>query len=158
MKYVLAALMALVILAASVSAVDMVITPNIVGMAETDIQEVQVCVYRADKSPYVGLDLVLGSVCQDTNGDEACGPTDLDTDGKFTAVVKSSPTDANGCGIVELETKGVTGGDFVYQVNGYFAEVFVNMEGGLAYVPEFGILASAAVLGLAGLFIYKKRG
>ncbi len=141
-----------------VVAVDMVITPELVHMDYTDSKDIEVCVYRADGSPYVGLDLYITSECQDLNGNEACDAGEVgNAVGIFDASVKTSPTDIDGCGEVTLTTTSAPGGTFAYSVNSQDGATVVDEEGGLAYIPEMGVIGAMLVLGGAGLFIARKR-
>lgn len=141
-----------------VSAVDMKITPQLVHLDHTDSKDVTVCVSKADTSPYAGLDLFITSECQDLNGDEACSPAENgNAAGFFSATVKTSPTDASGCGEVTLSTTNAAGGSFSYSVLSENAGVEVDSESGLAFVPEFTTVGAALALGGAGFFMYRRR-
>ena len=158
MKKILILTMMVLMLVGVVSAVDMTITPQLVHLDHTDSKDVTVCVTYADGSPYVGLDLSITSQCQDLDGDEACSPSeDGNAVGIFNAAVNTTPTDANGCGLVTLTTTNAAGGTFAYSVLSENAGVVVDSEGGLAYVPEFTVLATLVMLGAVGLFVAKKR-
>ena len=142
-----------------VTAVDMTITPQLVHLEYTDSKDVTVCVARADGSPYVGLDLMVTSQCQDLDGDEVYSlAEDGNAVGIFDASVKTSPTGADGCGEVTLTTANAMGGTFAYSINSKTsAGVVVDEEGGLAYIPEFTVLGAGAALAIAGFYIAKKR-
>ncbi|KHO46597.1 MAG: hypothetical protein QS98_C0002G0045 [archaeon GW2011_AR3] len=158
MKAIATILMVALMLVGAVSAVDMTITPQLVHLDHTDSKDVVVCVTKADNSPYTNLDLYITSECQDLDNDEVCSVAENgNAAGIFSATVKTSPTDAAGCGEVTLATNAAPGGTFAYSVLSKNGAVDVDSEGALAYVPEFGVIAAMTVLGGAGYFIYKRR-
>jgi len=158
MKKILGIAALFVLLASFVSAVNMVITPQVVHLDTTDSKDVEVCVTKSNASPYAGLDLSITSICQDLNADEVCSPSENgNAVGIFDAVVKTSPTDASGCGKVTLSTTNAPGGTFAYSVLSQNAGVVVDEETGLAYVPEFTTIGATLALVGAGLYIYKKK-
>ena len=72
---------------------------------------------------------------------------------------RSYVTDEFGCGVITVETYNAPGGTFAYSVNSINVEtkVVVDSEGGLAYVPEMGIVGAIAALAGAGFMVAKKR-
>ncbi len=147
------------LLASAAMAVDMVITPQLIHLDYTDSKDVTVCVYKADGSPYANLALSITAQCQDLNGDEVCSPAeDGNAAAIFNAAVKTSPTDANGCGEVTLTTNNAQGGTFAYHVNSMTgAGAYVDEEAGLAYIPEFTTVGAALVLLGAGAMVLRKK-
>ena len=157
MKKIGVLLAVLVLMASSVLATNLVITPDLVTMDTTDVEVVDVCLTKSGGSPYVGADLVVEIYCMDLNGNEVCDPLDTSFPPDFSAVVTSTPTDAAGCGDVTLTTSSATPGTYAYKVNGEDAGVVVASEHGLVLVPEFTTIGAGLVLAGAGYYIYRKR-
>ena len=146
----------LVLMVGSAVATDLTLNPEFTTMGITDAKTVDACITMSSGGPYVGVDLVVDTYCQDLNGNEVCDGADNILPAEFSAVVGDTPTDASGCGTIELETDGASG-MYVYKVNGEDGGIEVAAESGLVLVPEFGVVAALTALGGAGLYIARKR-
>ena len=158
MGVVLALLLALfMIMASSVLATNLVITPDLVTMGTTDVEVVDVCLTKSGGAPYVGADLVVEIYCKDLNGNEVCDAGDISFPADFSAAPTATPTDATGCGEVTLTTSSASPGTYAYKVNGEDGGVKVASEHGLVLVPEFTTIGAGLVLAGAGYYMYRKR-
>ncbi|MBN1502917.1 LPXTG cell wall anchor domain-containing protein [Candidatus Woesearchaeota archaeon] len=157
MKKVLAMLAVLVISVLSVVATTTTLVPDEAVMDYQDTETATFCIYEGGEPQDV--DVVIGDVCRDYNGDLGCNPgDDYDPDG-FTVTPDEPTTGADGCVGLTLETDLDEGdaGTFYYTVNGQVGGTTVGSETGKVIIPEFtAISAGLALLG-AGLWISKKR-
>jgi len=157
MKKILSILALFVLMASSVLATDLEITPDLVTMAPTDVEIVDVCLMASGGAPLPGKTLEVETYCKDLNSNEVCDGGDTSFPGEFSAVVSATPTNASGCGQVTLATDGATGGTYAYKVNGKDGSVVIATEHGLVLIPEFTTLGAGLALAGAGLYMYRKR-
>ncbi|MBD3203003.1 hypothetical protein GF327_01805 [Candidatus Woesearchaeota archaeon] len=140
---------------------DSDIFPGVVAMEPNDSVDVEYCVVYIDENdaetPAVGLDVATDKICKDQNSIPGCQAADTSSPAEFSVTVVDSVTGADGCATLTLSTTNAYGGTFYYEVNGEVEGEAITEETGTAYIPEFGVLASLAVLGLAGLFVARKR-
>ena len=146
-----------VLMASSVLASDMDLTPQVAFMDTTDVQIVDACITDAFGNPFVGVDLSIETWCQDFDSNQVCNGADTFFPGTFTPVVTSTPTDGTGCGKVTLSTVSASPGQYVYKVNGQVASVEVASESGLVLIPEFTTIGAGLALAGAGYYMYRKR-
>lgn len=159
MKKLFGILALFVLMASSVLATDLDITPDLVTMSATDVVVVDACLKQSGGAPQVGADLVVETYCKDLNSNEVCdyGP-DTAFPAGFSAVVTSTPTDVTGCGKVTLTTSGASDGTYAYKVNGKDGGVVVASEHGVVVlIPEFTTIGAGLVLAGAGAYMYRKR-
>ena len=157
MKSIIAILAVFLLTASSVLATDLDITPDLVSMATTDVEVVDVCIKKSGGDPLVGADIVVETYCRDLNSNEVCDGADVALPAGFSAVVTSTPTDGSGCGEVTLTTTAATPGVYAYKVNGEDGGVLVASEHGLVLIPEFTTIGAGLILAGAGFYMYRKR-
>ena len=157
MKNVLMALIVMLALVGAVSATETSLSEDDVTMNYVDSHVVEFCLFDGGVPQDVAV--AVDPICKDENAMIGCNPGDVYNPTGFTAVPVESTTGPDGCVDVVLTTSLAPGeeGTFYYTVNGQVGGSTVGSETGQVYVPEFGVLGAAAVLGLVGLFIYKKR-
>ncbi len=156
MKKLFGILALFVLMASSVLASDLDLDPQVTTMDTTDVRTVDACITDAFDDPFVGVDLVIDTYCQDLDNNQVCNGAEGPS-AEFTPTVTSSPTDGTGCGEVTLTTAGASPGTYVYKVNGEVANVEVASESGLVLIPEFTTLGAGLALAGAGLYMYRKR-
>ena len=158
MKKILGILALFVLVASQVWATDLDITPGVVNMQSTDTAFVDVCLKYSNGSAWSGATLAINTWCKDLNDNTVCDAGDEATPATFTPTVEVTPTGADGCGKVRLETNNAEGGTYAYLVNGLTAGgAFIAAEHGLVFVPEFGVVAAGLALAGAGVYIARKR-
>ena len=157
MKKLLGFIALFVLMASSALATNLVLNPDLVSMATTDVRVVDACITKSGGDPLVGADLVVETYCQDLNSNEVCDAGDISFPAGFSAVISATPTNASGCGKVTLTTSAATPGTYAYKVNGQTGGITVASEHGLVLVPEFTTIGAALVLAGAGAYMYKKR-
>ena len=131
---------------------DSQLGPNQTTYADYCVQDVE----PSDQLVVVTVD----PVCQDVDGISGCNGVDDHNPSSFSAVSMGDiqAVNGSGCTMIELTTTADAQGLYYYTVNGNVAEAEVASEtGSVETVPEFGVLAAIGVLGLAGLFVYKRR-
>jgi hypothetical protein len=142
-------------------AIDSQIIPGVVNMEVTDTQVVDYCIEYVNEEggrrPAEGISVAVQQVCLDQNDIFGCQGTDTFWPAEFSVTVLDSVTDADGCSRLQLDTVDAYGGLFFYTVNGEIGGGEVTRETGAVYIPEFGIIGALAVLGLAGVFIARRR-
>ena len=157
MKKIFSFLALFVLMASSVLATDLELTPQVASMAPTDVEVVDACIIDGFGNPFVGVALVIDTYCQDVDTNQACNAGDIIAPAEFTPTVTASPTDATGCGEVTLTTVSAPAGQYVYKVNGIVASAEVASESGLVLIPEFTTIGAGLVLAGAGAYMYRKR-
>lgn len=159
MKNFLTILALLVLMASSVLATNLVIDPDLVSMATTDVKVVSACISQSGGSPLVGADIVVETYCKDLNSNEVCDGADITFPAGFSAIVipSSTPTNSSGCGEIKLTTSSASTGAYVYKVNGEDSGIVVASEHGLVLIPEFTTIGATLTLAGAGFYIYRKR-
>ena len=158
MKKLIAMIMFVLMSIGMVSAVGDTLDPLDITMAQNETRYVEYCVNGI--VPANGtVTIIVDPVCEDQDGISGCSASDDATQTEFTATPVSNITTVNGAGCtdIELKTSATANGLFYYTVNGQKGEAQVTSETGSVFVPEFGILATLAVLGLAGVYISRKR-
>lgn len=154
MLFVMMALMAIGVASASNS----YISDEDLTMAYYDTVVVDYCITGTGES---AIDVVVTATCRDANNVYGCQPADDSAAGLFTVVANPTVIADGGCSELTLTTTiadPADGGMFYYTVNGQVGGANIGTEEtGRVFVPEFGILAAVGVLGLAGLFVYKRR-
>ncbi|MFW6242860.1 MAG: hypothetical protein ACOC2W_01750 [bacterium] len=164
----------MVMLIANVSAISYDYPRGIfMEMEPTDIVYYPICVYEdeARTIPIPNVVPYITGKCIDGDGGGACGgDSDVELDTNEFNAYDPSTTNGDGCAYFTLETNNAQR-DQHYAFEVYFYTPEGGYDGpqyGAAYVPaeeeppvddvpEFSVIASLAVIGLAGLFIYKKR-
>jgi len=134
------------------------LTPTDLDMGPTDVVVVEYCVYGISPAD-AEVGIVVDPVCRDVNGVSGCQAADTANPAEFTAVpAANSITVSGGTGCVDITlTTADADGVFYYTVNGQQEGTVTSETGSAAIIPEFGVLASAAVLGIAGFYIARKR-
>lgn len=132
--------------------------PKSLTMAKTDVRVATYCVDSVEPADAV-LDIVIDPICRDTNAMSGCQPVDTFDPTDFS-VTPASPTlqlvGGAGCIDLVLETDNAEG-LYYYTVNGDLSSANITSETGKVFVPEFGIVASVGLLGLAGVYIARRR-
>jgi hypothetical protein len=158
MKKLFGILALFVLMASSVLATDLDLTPQVASMTPTDVEVVDACITDGFGAPFVGVTLVIDTYCQDVDTNQACNAGDIFAPAQFTPTITASPTDAAGCGEVTLTTVSAPAGQYVYKVNGVVASAEVASESGIVVlVPEFTTIGAGLVLAGAGAYMYRKR-
>ena len=157
MKKLFGFLALFVLMTGSVLATNLVLNPDLVTMATTDVKVVDACLSQSGGAPLVGADLVVETYCQDLDSNEVCNAGDVSLPAGFSAIVTATPTNASGCGQVTLTTSSATPGTYAYKVNGMTGSTIVASEHGLALVPEFTTIGAGLVLAGAGAYMYRRR-
>ena len=161
MKKLFGILALFVLMASSVLATNLVLTPEVTTMDTTDSQDITACVTEGGDP--LDVDLVVETYCLDVDNDGGCftaadlDPTELGS--TFTAVATDTPTGADGCGTIHLATSGAATGKYRYKVNGQnigTSNVRAS-ETGLVLIPEFTTIGAGLVLAGAGAYMYRKR-
>lgn len=157
MKKILVALIMMLALVGAATATTTSLSEDAVSMDYTDTHVVEFCLFEGGVPQDVSV--VIDPICKDVNDMIGCNPGDEFDPAGFTATPVEATTGADGCVDVVLATNLAQGqeGKFYYTVNGQVGESTIGSETGQVFVPEFGVLGAAAVLGLVGLYIYKKR-
>ncbi|MBU0757154.1 MAG: hypothetical protein KKF44_03760 [Nanoarchaeota archaeon] len=161
-KQIMIVLMAISLVASVLGAGDD-LSPKEITMDYTDVQYVDYCIN--DMLPAAGVvPIEVLAVCKDTNGVSGCQAADIaDPTGFDVAVLGDITTVAGaGCTAVMLTTDLAPeeAGLFYYTIGDGIEETdmgAVVRETGSVFIPEFGILASLAILGVAGAFVLKRR-
>ncbi len=159
MKKLFGFLALFILMASSALATNLVLDPDLVTMATSDVKVVDACIQASGGGPLVGADLTVEKYCKDEDSDGGCDGGIVDTMfpvSDFTAVVTSTPTDAAGCGKITLTTITAAPGQYAYHVNGAKGSIEVK-EIGLVLVPEFTTIGAGLVLAGAGYYMYRKR-
>ena len=140
-------------------ATDSFFVPGPVPMAENDNQTIKYCVEFTTENmtfPAMGMNVAIQATCKDNNDLFGCQPEDLPVAPEFSITLLQNVTGEDGCVDVELITTEAFG-VYYFSLNGLVEEMSVTEETSSAYVPEFGILGAITALGVAGLFIAKRR-
>lgn len=146
-----------VVMASSVLATNLVLTPDLVNMAQTDSKIIEACLFASGSDPLVGADLVVDTYCKDLNGNEVCDAGDTTFPTGFNASVTLTPTNSSGCGEITLTTTSAPTGTYAYKVNGLDGGTVVSSEHGLVIVPEFTTIGALLVLAGSGLYARFRR-
>lgn len=149
--------LALLLVSVAVSATETTLSEDDLTMELVDSETVEFCLYEGGVPQDVTV--VIDPVCRDLNEFIGCNAGDEYDPAGFTAVPVDGTTGPDGCVDIVLTTMldPEDAGKFYYTVNGQVGGTTVGSETGTVQVPEFGIIAAALVLGLAGFYIYKKR-
>lgn len=130
-----------------------------IGMNMTDSAVVQYCM-NGVKPAYGYARIVVSPICKDVDGQSGCQVGDILNQNEFTVTPLQQTMqiiDGQGCVDLVLHTSNADG-KYYYTVNGKVGCAKVSSETGTAYViPEFGVLGALAVLGMAGVFVVRKR-
>ncbi len=172
MKY-LTLIAMFVLMISTVSATGDVLAPKDVTMAYVDTLTAEYCVTGHSVN---SIPLEILSVCKDVDGISGCMAADeadpagltVEFPGNVDSIVLSLTSDGlgefEGCTDIDIETNlnPADGGLFYYTVGDGYIGLYgqkgsVVAETGSIFVPEFGIIAAGLVLGLAGLYIVKRR-
>ncbi len=154
MKNVLIAILATLVLVGAVAATDTTLDDDYLEMQYNSIATVTYCIFEQGNP--VDIAVTVDPICKELDGVFGCSAGDTYNPAGFSVVPNDATTGADGCVDLTITTQNEDG-LFVYTVNGDNGQTYVGAETGSVFVPEFGIVAALAVLGLAGLFIYRKR-
>ena len=147
-----------VLMVSSVLATNLILTPDLVNMAQTDSKIIEACLFKSGGDPLVGADLNVSKYCKDLNGNEVCDIGDTTFPTGFSAIATLTPTNSSGCGEITLTTISAPAGTYAYKVNGLDGGIVVASEHGLVIVPEFTTIGAALVLIASGFYArYKRR-
>ena len=160
MKQMILFVMMAMLVVSVVSASDSTLSDNSISMAYNDTAYVDYCIDNVNGQQ--NINVTIDSVCRDADGIYGCSVADDSATGLFDVqVIGPQVINEGECTTLMLTTtinNEADGGNFYYTVNGRVGGVALGSgETGLVQVPEFGVLAALGVLGLAGLFIYRKR-
>ena len=147
----------LLVLVVGVSATTTTLTDDSLTMDYHDQVINQFCISQSGVP--LQTQIVIDPVCKDLNGLLGCQADDEINPVGFSVLTTQIVTDENGCANITVQTNLAPedAGVFYYTVNGVVGDAKIGSETGTVLVPEFGVLGAAAVLGLVGLYIYKKR-
>lgn len=157
MNKAIVALIMMLALVGAATATTTSLSEDDVTMNYTDTHVVEFCL--SDGGVPQDVSVVVNPVCKDVNDVIGCNPGDEFNPAGFSVTPVEATTGADGCVDIVLATNLAQGqeGKFYYTVNGQVGGSTIGSETGQVFVPEFGVLGAAAVLGLVGLYIYKKR-
>jgi len=156
-KLSLIAIMMIVLLVGVVSATTTTLNDDSITMDYSDVRVVTYCISSGENP--VDIAVVVDPVCKELDNVLGCSLGDEMNPVGFSVVPNEETTGADGCVDLTITTSlnPDNAGVFVYTVNGDNGMTYVGAETGTVAVPEFGVIASLAILGLAGLFIFKRR-
>lgn len=152
--------LALIMLMSVVSATTTTLGDGgIIRMEMQDSVQIEFCMSGLNGQQ--NIEVVVGPVCkEDSNGAIGCQAGDLDAAGLLSVIPQDQFINDGECTWIDLVTTIPTeelGGQYYFTINGNVAGTTIGSETGTVEVPEFGVIAAIAVIGLAGLFIYKRR-
>ena len=157
LSLILISMMLILSVVGVVSATNGILDEETVTMGYQDVRTVQYCLFEQGVPQDVTV--VVDPICRDLNTLIGCNSGDEYNPDGFSVVPSEPTTGPDGCVDIVITTDLEQGeeGLFYYTVNGQVGDSYVGAETGNVFVPEFTVLASLGVLGLAGLYIAKKR-
>lgn len=146
-----------VLMIGMVSATTTTLDSDYITMDYSDVRTVTYCI--SNQNAPVDIAVVVDPVCKELDNVLGCSAGDEMNPTGFSVVPNEATTGADGCVDLTITTSldEQNAGTFVYTVNGDNGLTYVGAETGSVAVPEFGVVAALAVLGIAGLFIFKRR-
>ena len=148
------ALAALLLSALAVSATNSRIIPETVVVTPDDVKLAEFCVTNAG-SPKPGVGVDVQQVCRDLNHVIGCQAADTLNPASLSVVALDAETGADGCADLQLVSTGANG-TYYFAVSGSLGGAEVTRETGMAVVPEFGTVAAALSLVLAGALVWRR--
>ena len=163
MKQVISALMAVLFVASFASAaLYMKVDPSEVSIPELGSVQttITVCTDLTCSTVVPSRAVAVQEWCKEQAGDPyTCDAGDVMNTAEISVGI-ASPTDSNGEAVVTLTHNGPGTGNYHYTIcdaqSGACSLGGASVTGD-AYVPEMGVVASIAVLGIAGYVIAKNR-
>jgi len=129
-----------------------------IKMGPIDVKVVQYTIEGFTPPDYT-LDIIVGPLCLDQDGQSGCQAGDFyDPPGFNVTPSVDQLTLVGGAGTVDLTIETVdANGIYYYTVNGDVEGTVTSDTGSIEVIPEFGIIASIGLLGLIGIYIWKRR-
>ncbi|MFH0875876.1 MAG: hypothetical protein V1859_08105 [archaeon] len=157
MKKVIALIALLVVALSSVFATQTTLDDDSITMAYEDTAVVTYCI--EEEGTPVNIAVVVSPVCRELDNVLGCSAGDTMNPTGFSVVPNEPTTGADGCVELTITTtlNENQAGVYVYTVNGDNGTSYVGAETGKVYVPEFTVIGSLAVLGIAGYIAARKR-
>jgi len=155
---VIPALVLVLLSAAAVSATNSFFDPERIVVMPDDVRMMRWCVEQYG-NPAPGVDVILQTWCRDQNGVVGCQyPGDREFPPELWVLPLDWETGLDGCANLQINTNNAPNGTTYWlTVSGELGGIEVTRETGqIDTVPEFGTIASALTLGLAGLLIWRR--
>lgn len=153
------ALAALLLSALAVSATNSFFVPERLVVMPDDVRLMEWCIEQyGNPQAHVGINVMTW--CRDQNGLVGCQyPGDREYPPELWVLALDAETDVDGCGNLQINTVSAPNGTTYWlTVSGDVGGVEISRETGqIDTVPEFGTMAGALALGLAGLLVWRKR-
>jgi len=146
------------VLATSVFAVTDDLSDPELQMGPVDVKVVQYTIEGFTPPDYT-LDIIVDPLCLDQDGQSGCQAGDLyDPPGFNVTPSVDQLTLVGGAGTVDLTIETTdANGKYYYTVNGDVQGTVTSDTGSIEVIPEFGLIASISLVGLLGLYIWKRR-
>ena len=148
----------LLMMVTSAYAVTDDLTDPDIKMGPSDTRVVQYKIEGFTPPDYL-LDIIVGPLCLDMNGESGCQTEDIYDPPGFSvtpSVDKLALIDGKGTVDLIIQTTDANG-RYYYTVNGDVEGAVTSDTGSVEVIPEFGVLASVMLIGLIGLFVWKRR-